>query len=81
MTETGDSMSARQMTTIAERRDTSAAMRVLMVEHESGLACCADVEGIARTVETLLVAPVAPGDVLLVHGGVALVRLDDELAI
>ena len=56
-------------------------MRVLMVEPESGLACCAGVEGTARTVETLLVAPVAPGDVLLVQGGVALVRLDDEFAV
>jgi hydrogenase maturation factor len=78
--EAGRSMTARQMTTIAERRDTSAAMRVLLVEGDSGLACCAGVEGTARMIETTLVAPVMPGDVLLVHGGIALVRLDDEFA-
>jgi hydrogenase maturation factor len=55
-------------------------MRVLGLEAERGLAHCAGADGVATTVETALVAPVAPGDVLLVHAGVALVQLDAELA-
>ena len=41
-----------------------------------GLALCADAGGRRRPVETALVGPVAPGDALLVHAGVALARLE-----
>jgi HupF/HypC family len=54
------------------------AMRVLAVERVSGRARCAGADAVATTVETALVAPVQPGDVLLVNAGVALLRLDDE---
>jgi hydrogenase maturation factor len=54
------------------------AMRVLVVEPVSGLARCAGTDAIAKTVETTLVAPVEPGDLVLVHSGVALLRLDAE---
>jgi hydrogenase maturation factor len=50
-------------------------MRVLRLDEPRGLALCADPAGEHHTVETALVAPVAPGDELLVHAGVALVAL------
>lgn len=59
------------------RRD-GTAMRVLAVEPASGLARCAGTDAVAETVETALVAPVEPGDIVLVHAGVALLRLDAE---
>jgi hydrogenase maturation factor len=56
-------------------------MRVLVREPAGGsLACCADAAGGVATVETALVGAVERGDVVLVHAGVALVRLDDEWA-
>lgn len=55
------------------------AMRVLVREPTGGSrARCACAQGIVRTVETALVAPVQRGDVLLVHAGIALARLDVE---
>lgn len=54
--------------------DEGVPMRVVAPE-EDGLALCTDGEGQSRTVETTLVGGVAPGDELLVHAGVALVRL------
>jgi hydrogenase maturation factor len=53
-------------------------MRVLGEEGGPGLARCASEDGATSTVETTLVEPVAPGDMVLVHAGVALVRLDDD---
>ncbi len=54
-------------------------MRVLLSEPGGGsLACCASVDGSVATVETALVGVVERGDVVLVHGGVALTRLDEE---
>lgn len=53
-------------------------MRVVAVEDASGLARCAGEDGAAATVETALVGAVAPGERLLVHAGVALVRLEEE---
>jgi hydrogenase maturation factor len=50
-------------------------MRVLAMDDERGLALCADQGGAHHTVEAALVAPVATGDDVLVHAGVALVRL------
>lgn len=48
-----------------------------------GLAQCVaqdDATAAATTVETALVGAVAPGELLLVHAGVALVRLDGAAA-
>ena len=49
-------------------------MRVVRVDEARGLALCADASGTKRTVEIELVAPVAAGDEVLVHAGVALGR-------
>ena len=51
-------------------------MRVERVDSERGLALCAGQDGSKGTVEIALVEPVAPGDRVLVHAGVALVGLD-----
>jgi hydrogenase expression/formation protein HypC len=54
--------------------DTAVAMEVLAIDEDRGLAlCCAD-DGGCESVEIALVAPVAPGDLLLVHAGTALGR-------
>jgi hydrogenase maturation factor len=53
-------------------------MNVLRLDDERGLALCADDDGNSETVETDLVAPVAPGDRLLVHAGTAIARLTEE---
>jgi hydrogenase maturation factor len=58
--------------------DDGVPMRVLADDSGRGLALCSDDGGVHHTVETALVAPVTPGDALLVHAGVALVRLPDE---
>ena len=42
------------------------------------LALCAGADGERSTVEIALVAPVVPGDVLLVHAGTAIARLDGQ---
>lgn len=56
--------------------DEGVPMRVLSVDDARGLALCADERGARSTVEIALVDPVpGPGDELLVHAGVALVRL------
>ncbi len=47
---------------------------VLCVDSENNLALV-QVEGTTREVEITLVTAVLPGDLLLVHGGVALSRL------
>jgi hydrogenase maturation factor len=51
-------------------------MRVLRLDPARGVALCEDESGRRATVETALVEPVAPGDELLVHAGVALLRLE-----
>jgi hydrogenase maturation factor len=55
--------------------DDGVPMRVVALDDERGLALCADDQGAHHTVETALVAPVSPGDELLVHAGTALVAL------
>jgi hydrogenase assembly chaperone HypC/HupF len=50
-------------------------MTVLRIDETRALALCADDEGAKSSVQIELVDPVAPGDSLLVHAGVALVRL------
>ena len=58
--------------------DVAIPLTVLRLDEDRGLALCADDEGNSETVETDLVAPVAPGDRLLVHAGTAIVRLTEE---
>jgi hydrogenase maturation factor len=51
-------------------------MRVLRIDARRALALCeASGDGAHSTVEIALVEPVAPGDAVLVHAGVALVKL------
>ena len=54
--------------------DEGVAMRVAAVGAD-GLGSCAGPDGAPEVVDLALVAPVAPGDEVLVHAGVALVRL------
>ena len=58
--------------------DVAIALTVLRLDEERGLALCADDDGNSETVETELVAPVAPGDRLLVHAGTAIALLTEE---
>ncbi len=55
--------------------DDGVPMTVLRVDDERALALCCGEDGSHATVEIALVAPVAPGDGLLVHAGTALARL------
>jgi hydrogenase maturation factor len=57
--------------------DDGVPMSVVRVDGERGLALCIAEDGDRTTVETGLVEPVAAGDRLLVHAGVALVALAD----
>ena len=59
--------------------DDGVPMRVLRIDAERGLALCADRDGDKCTVEIGLVEPVAPGDAVLVHAGVALVTLEQAV--
>ena len=54
--------------------DEAQTLRVRRVDDERGLALCEDDQGRRSSVETALVAPVAPGDALLVHAGTAIAR-------
>ncbi len=58
--------------------DVAIALTVLRIDEERGLALCADDDGNSETVETDLVAPVAPGARLLVHAGTAIASLTEE---
>jgi hydrogenase maturation factor len=60
--------------------DEAVEMKVLRVDRDRGLALCADPGGGRSSVEIALVLPVAGGDVLLVHAGTALVRLEAAVA-
>jgi hydrogenase maturation factor len=55
--------------------DDGVPMHVLKVDDQRGLALCIDADGSRSSVEIDLVAPVEPGNELLVHAGTALVRL------
>ena len=59
--------------------DDGVPMRVLRIDAERGLALCVDDDGQKSTVEIALVEPVAPGDSVLVHAGVALVTLEQAV--
>jgi hydrogenase maturation factor len=54
--------------------DVAVALKVVSVDDASGLAVCADEYGASTQVDVLLVAPVAPGDMVLVHAGAAIGR-------
>ncbi len=58
--------------------DVAIAMRITRVDEERGLALCKDDDGGSETVEIDLVAPVAPGETLLVHAGTAIARINEE---
>jgi hydrogenase maturation factor len=54
--------------------DEAVSMRVRRIDDERSLALCEDDHGRRSSVEIALVAPVAPGDGLLVHAGTAIAR-------
>ena len=56
--------------------DEGVPMRVLGVAGAAGLADCAGEDGETATVDTTLVEPVGRGERVLVHAGVALVKLE-----
>jgi hydrogenase assembly chaperone HypC/HupF len=58
--------------------DVAVPLTVVRLDVERGLALCADDEGKSETVEIDLVAPVAPGDRILVHAGTAIAKLSEE---
>jgi hydrogenase maturation factor len=60
--------------------DDGVPMRVVDVDRESGLALCQGEDGARSTVDVQLVEPVTGGDAVLVHAGVALVRLTEVAA-
>jgi hydrogenase maturation factor len=55
-------------------------MRVLRVDERRGLALCVAGDGSRSAVEVELVGPVEAGESILVHAGVALVKLEREAA-
>jgi hydrogenase assembly chaperone HypC/HupF len=56
--------------------DEALPVTVLRVDSETGLALVA-VQGVTEEVDITLVENVAPGDMLLVHGGVAIGHVDE----
>jgi hydrogenase assembly chaperone HypC/HupF len=58
--------------------DVAIPMAVVRIDEERGLALCRDDDGNSETVEIDLVAPVAPGDRILVHAGTAIAGLTQE---
>ena len=57
--------------------DEGVEMQVISIGAD-GLTSCGDAAGAMSEVDTTLVEPVAPGDRVLVHAGVAIARLDGE---
>ena len=60
--------------------DVGEPMTVVAVDTDRELALCSAADGEHSTVETALVAPVSPGDRLLVHAGTAIAALNEEAA-
>jgi len=58
--------------------DVAIPMSVRRLDEGRGLALCTDDDGNSETVEIDLVAPVAPGDKILVHAGTAIASLPQE---
>jgi hydrogenase maturation factor len=56
--------------------DEAQEVRVLCVDEENGLAQVT-LEGVSEEIDITLVDNIAPGDVLLVHGGTAIARIDE----
>jgi hypothetical protein len=54
--------------------DHAVALRVVSVDDARGLAVCVDEHGASIEVDVMLVAPVAPGEQLLVHAATAIAR-------
>ncbi|HEY1508918.1 MAG TPA: HypC/HybG/HupF family hydrogenase formation chaperone [Solirubrobacteraceae bacterium] len=54
-------------------------MTVVAVDTDRELALCSGADGERSTVETALVAPVSPGDRVLVHAGTAIAGLHAEV--
>jgi len=52
--------------------DVAEPMRVLKIDSARALALCEDAGGSHQSIEIALVAPVEPGDELLVHAGTAI---------
>jgi hydrogenase maturation factor len=50
-------------------------MRVAAAPDAAGIASCRDAAGARSDVDVLLVEPVVPGELLLVHAGVAIGRV------
>lgn len=55
-------------------------MRVLGVDEPRRLARCIADDGLCSTVDVELVGPIAAGEKILVHAGVALAKLEREAA-
>ena len=56
--------------------DEALQVRVLYVDEENGLAQVT-LNGTEEEIDITLVESIAPGDILLVHGGVAIARVDE----
>lgn len=56
--------------------DEAIQVRVLCVDEENGLAQVT-INDIEEEVDITLIERIVPGDILLVHGGVAIARLDE----
>jgi hydrogenase maturation factor len=59
--------------------DEAVPLRVLAVDDARGLALCSDAADRHTSVEIALVAPVACGDVLLVHAGTAIAHAPEAV--
>jgi hydrogenase maturation factor len=57
--------------------DDGVPMTVVRVDESRGLALCEQADGTRATVEIALIDAVVPADMLLVHAGTALTRLQD----
>jgi hydrogenase assembly chaperone HypC/HupF len=60
--------------------DEGVPMRVVRIDPSRGVALCESVDGRRSTVDVALVDPVDLGDSVLVHAGVALVKLEEAPA-
>ncbi len=58
--------------------DVALPLTVVRLDEARGLALCADDDANCETVEIALVAPVGPGDRVLVHAGTAIALLSTE---
>ena len=60
--------------------DEGVPMTVVRIDDRRGLALCADAEGARQTVEIALLDGLAAGRMVLVHAGVAIASLAEEVA-